>query len=139
VPPEAGQAKVWQLSRQGAHRLVGVTAGQKTLKPELGVPADQLGDLADRSLRQPAGCLKWQGLGAKAELKYDFTGVGRQCRQERFVDIRCIAIPLGRPRLRTTSQRPGHLVVRDRSIVDVGRQMGCHRKNPAIRDKESPP
>ena len=98
VPPVARQAEVRQLARQRAHRLVGVPAGQKALEPKPGMPADQLGDLADRALRQPAGRLERQRLGAEAELKHDLAGMGLQGRQERLVDVRRVAVALGRAR-----------------------------------------
>ena len=82
VPPVSGQAQVRQLARQGAHRLIGMPAGQEALEPELGVPPDHLGDLADGALREPAGRLERQRLGAEAELKDELAGVCLERRQE---------------------------------------------------------
>ncbi len=100
----------------------------------MGCLPDQLGDLADRPLRQPAGRLKRQRLGTETELKNDLAGVGRQRRQEGLVDVRRVAIALGRTGAVAPGQCAGHFVIRHLAVVDVGREMSRRRQDPTVGD-----
>ena len=71
---------------------------------------------------------------AEAELKHDLIRAGLQGGQERFIDIRGVTVALGGAGLIPSRPAGRHFVVRDRTIVDVGRQMGRRRHNLPIRD-----
>src|SRR5262249_45157328 len=98
---------------------VGVPAGEETLETQPRMPADDLRELADSPLRQPAAGLERQGLRPEAELEHELVPVFLQGRQERFVDVGSVDISLGWPRAAAAGESGFHLRIADNSVVDV--------------------
>ena len=109
-------------------RLVGVPAGEKALKAQVGMPRDHFSDLRDGLLGDAAAGFIRKRLRAEAELKDNVTAMLFQRREKAFVHIRGINIPFGGAGLGATLQSAFHLRFTDKAIIDVRRNMGRCRK-----------
>ena len=74
------------------------------------------------------------GSAPKLNWKTISSAVGFQGGQERLVDVRRINVALGWPGLLAPAQAHGHLVVGDRPVVDVRREMRRRRQDLLVRD-----
>ena len=83
---------------------------------------DDLSQLSQGLLRNPARRLKRKRLGPQAELEKDLLPVLFEGGQEGLADIGGVDVALGRAGFGPAPQRVGHFLVAGQPVIDVGRR-----------------
>src|SRR5213594_3327833 len=100
-----------------------MSAGQKTLKPQLRMPRHHFAELRDGLLRETAAGFVWKRLSAQAELKDDFVPALLQRTQKDFIYVRGIRVSFRWPSVMTALKGLFHFGRTDNAIIDIGRNV----------------
>src|SRR5205814_7380237 len=100
-----------------------MTAGEETLELQIRMPANHLRHLRDGGLGKAAAGLEWERFSAKTKLEYNPVPLLFKRRQEGFIDIGSVNVPLARTRSGAPGQSRFHLGVSNWTKINVRRNV----------------